>query len=154
MANNSAEFFLTSSCGGLCRCTSRICALGELRGIQPQHQQWPRRRRACLPCHLSLIKSKRPGVHSPSKQMEIWRESWHYGLRVLMQARKTQSLSAFSRKSLAFAPCFLSCSIREQASRCQIPCQSSEYCGNRVLDFPMLAKVVQERTKGLLGLSL
>ena len=85
---------------------------------EPPLPKWENRRRTCLPCHLSLIKSKRAGVHSPSKQMEIWccqgsESLGTFAFLFLIQARRTQSLSAFSRKSLAFAPCFLSCSIRE-----------------------------------------
>ena len=115
---------------------------------KPPLPKWENRRRTCLPCHLSLIKSRRAGVHSPSKQIEIWccqgsESLGTFAFLFLMQARMTQSSSAFSRKSLAFAPCFLNCSIREKASRCQMPCQSSEY----LFDFPMLAKVVQERKR-------
>ena len=108
----------------------------------PPLPMWENRRRTCLPCHLCLIDSKRAGVHSPSKQIEMWCCQGSASLGTVsflfwMQARRTHSSSDFSRKSLARAPRFLSCSMRASASRCQMPCQLSEY----LCDFPMSAKV-------------
>ena len=73
----------------------------------PPLPKWENRRRTRLPCHLCLIDSKRAGVHSPSKQMEVWCCQGSASLGTVsflfwMQARRTHSSSDFSRKSLAY----------------------------------------------------